>query len=217
MKGRVGRPGRQRIADNGIALVAVLMVTSLIAALAAAVVFIAMSGSLASANHAAGQQALYAADAAVEEILSELRAADWAAAPGAFASTRLADASPAPRAPDGTPVDLSRLTGALQAESDARYGLGPDHPVWRLAGRGAFRDLLPGLIVPPAYLVVWVADDGAERDGDPGHDSNRLVVVRADAFGSAAAHRSIEAALMLELSASPLRHEVRIASWREVR
>lgn len=193
------------------------MVTSLLGTLAAAIVFIVMSSHMASANHAAAQQALYAADAAIEETVTELRTVDWRTAPGTFVSTRLADGAPAPRAPDGTTIDAASLTRSLQAASDARYGAATDRPVWRLAGRAPFSDLLPGLIVPPAYLLVWVADDAEERDGDPARDTNGVVLIRAQAFGAAAAHRSIEAGLELEAAAAPPRREVRILFWREIR
>lgn len=186
-----------------------------------------MSDSLASANHGAAQQALYAADAALEETISELQAADWAALPGAFASSRLRDGSANPRSPDGTRLDLARLAAARQAESDARFSGLPDRPVWRLAGRARFGDLLPGLIVPPAYLLVWIADDPEDRDGDSQRDSNRTVVVRAEAFGASGAHRTVEATLMLQVAAPPVedpdappppeRREVRMLVWREVR
>ena len=44
----------------------------------------------------------------------------------------------------------------------------------------------------PLYLVVWVADDESDADGDPGADANRRILVWATAFGSAGARRSVE-------------------------
>lgn len=216
-----------RDGHSGSALLSTLIVTALLGTLVAALVLIVMSESLTSANHAAAQQALYAADAALEATISELEAADWASLPGGFVSGRLRDASADPRSPDGTRLDLGRLTTMRQAESDARFGALPDRPVWRLAGRAPFRDLLPGLNVPAAYLIVWVADDPDDRDGDSRRDSNRIVVLRAEAFGRSGAHRRVEATVSLQVATPPAedpdapsppeRREVRMLAWREVR
>ncbi len=221
------RGGTPHQRERGTALVTVLIVTTLVATLAAAIVLVVMSNGLASANYGAAQQALYAADAALEETIAELRAADWGGLPGGAASLRLHDGTASPRAPDGSAIAVARLQAALQADSDARYGASPNRPVWHLYGRAPYADLLPGLIVPPAYLVVWIADDGDERDGDPERDSNRIVLVRAEAFGSTGAHRTVEAVLALQTAPGtvvdpaapppPERREVRILSWREVR
>lgn len=212
---------------TGSALLSTLVVTALLGTLVAALVLVVMSESLTSANHAAAQEALYAADAALEAIISELRAADWTFLPGGFVSGRLRDGSADPQSPDGTRLDLARLTTRHQAESDARFGALPDRPVWRLAGRAQFLDLLPGLTVPAAYLIVWVADDPDERDRDTRRDSNRIVLIRAEAFGISGAHRSVEATLSLQVAARPAegpdappppeRREVRVLAWREVR
>ncbi len=216
-------PARRR----GSALLSTLIVTALLGTLVAALVLVVMSESLTSANHAAAQQALYAADAALEATISELQAADWPSLPGGFVSGRLRDGSADPRSPDGTRLDLARLMTLRQAESDARFGALPDRPVWRLAGRAPLRDLLPGLVVPTAYLLIWVADDPDERDADPQRDSNLIVLIRAEAFGPSGAHRSLEATLSLQVATPPVedpdappppeRRHVRMLAWREAR
>lgn len=216
--------------QHGTALIGVLMVTTLLATLSAAVVLVVMADSMANANYGAAQQALYAADAALEQTVSELRVADWGLAPGGVVSTRLWDGSQTPRAPDGTVLDLARLAAGRQADSDLVFGPSSNRPVWRLFGHAPFGDLTPGgVVVPPAYLIVWVADDGDERDGDPERDSNEVLVVRAEAFGASGAHRSVEATLSRQTGPAPgspgpgggvppaNRHEVRVLSWREVR
>jgi hypothetical protein len=48
--------------------------------------------------------------------------------------------------------------------------------------------------VSPAYLLVWVADDG-EGDGDPAVDSNGQILVHAEAYGASGACRGVEAAI----------------------
>lgn len=225
----IGYPSFPRAGESGSALICVLMVTTLLATLSAAAVLVVMTESIASANHGAAQQALYAADAALEQALSELQSADWRGLPGGTVSARLWDGAMAPRAPDGTVLDLARLATARQAESDAAFGISPDRPVWRLFGHAPLSDLAPaGTVVPPAYLLVWMADDGDERDGEPGLDSNGVLMVRVEAFGASHAHRSIEATLALQTgppaeaggpggAAPENRREVRVLSWREVR
>jgi hypothetical protein len=216
-------------AERGTALLCVLMVTTLLATLSAALVLVAITESMSSANHGAAQQALYAADAALEQTRGELATADWRITPGVGISGYLIDHEQMPRAPDGAVLDLAALTAARQAESDASFSPSPDRPLWRLFGHGRFGDLAPaGLSVPPAYLLVWVADDGDERDGDRGQDSNNVLLVRTEAYGVAGAHRSIEATLMLQTEPAgegesgvpappPVRRGVRVLSWKEVR
>jgi hypothetical protein len=217
------------VREAGTALICVLMVTTLLATLSAAAVLVVMTESMASANHGAAQQALYAADAALEQTLSELRAADWRSLPGVEVSAQLWDGALTPRGPDGAVLDLAQLLTARQAESDAAFGISPDRPVWRLFGHAPLSDLTPaGAVVPPAYLLVWMADDGDEEDGEPGRDSNDVLMVRVEAFGASHAHRSIEATLALQTGPAAEagepggpppdnRHEVRVLSWKEVR
>ena len=68
--------------QRGSALICVLMVTTLLATLSGALVLVVMSESMASANHGAAQQALYAAEAALEDTLSELQTSGLAHAAG---------------------------------------------------------------------------------------------------------------------------------------
>lgn len=221
------RPSIPRGREAGTALISVLMVTTLLTTLSAAAVLVVMTESMASANHAAAQQALYAADAALEQTLSEVQAADWRSLPGVAVSARLWDGALTPRAPDGAVLDLAQLATARQAESDVAFGISPDRPVWRLFGHAPLSDLAPpGAVVPPAYLLVWMADDGDERDGEPGRDSNNVLMVRVEAFGASHSHRSIEATLALQTAPAAEagggpppedRREVRVLSWKEVR
>jgi hypothetical protein len=214
--------------ERGTALICVLMVTTLLGTLSGALVLVALSETMASANHGTAEQALYAADAALEATLGELGSADWPGIPGAAVSARLQDPSPSPRTPDGRILDLAVLAAERQTASNAVFAPSPNRPVWHLFGRCPLTDLSPaGLVVPPAYLLVWIADDGDEADGDASRDSNQVVMVRAEGFGAAGAHRSVEATVALQNAPAgpppegggppPLRHAVRVLSWREVR
>jgi hypothetical protein len=222
----IGPPSRT--GQRGSALVCVLMVTTVLATLSGALVLVVMSESLASANHGAAQQAVYAAEAGLEDTLSELQTADWRGLPGMAASACLRDPAQTPRAPDGEALNLDALAAARQAESDGIFAASPDRPVWRLFGHGPFSDLAPGRRnMPAAYLLVWVADDGEDGDGDAVRDANNRVMLRVEAYGAGGAHRSIEALVMLQVLAAPppadgsppppVRTAVRVLSSREVR
>ena len=121
----------------------------------------------------------YASRAAASLATSELRRlpslrdigragtmAEVSATPGTFVDSTLT-----PRAPwGGAVLDLRALTVRIQAEADAAAGTAASHPIWRLFVYGSLSSLVPEAGVP-AYLAVWVADDGG------------LVLVRAAAFG----------------------------------
>jgi hypothetical protein len=62
-----------------------------------------------------------------------------------------------------------------------------------------------------SYVVVWVADDAAEADGDPQRDSNGLIAMRAEAFGPQGMQRTIDATLANDGAG------VKLVSWRDVR
>ena len=76
------------------------------------------------------------------------------------------------------------------------------------------------------YLVVWVADDGRETDGDPtadaaaeGEPGHGIVRVRAEVFGRAGSRRAIEAevARVCLPGAEGCSTGIRVQSWQELR
>ena len=188
--------------DRGSALICVLMVTTLLATLSGALVLVVMSETMASANHGAAQQALYAAEAALDDTLGELQTTDWRALPGAAVSACLRDAALTPRAPDGTVLNLAALAAQRQAESDAVFAA-----VARPAGVASFRSWLirrprgrQGECAPrlPSRL-------GCRRWGGWGWRWRTRFEQRGDgageAYGGAGAHRSIEATVALQVLA----------------
>ena len=66
---RVGR------SESGAALLAALLVTSLLTTIAAALTFVTVAETLASANHGTAQEVAYAADAGLERTIADKRAA----------------------------------------------------------------------------------------------------------------------------------------------
>jgi hypothetical protein len=222
--------------EQGVALLCALMVTTVVGTLGGALVFLATTESLISANHRIAQQALFAADAGIERAIAGLRTLeDWTAVPGTPGVPSIDDFQDfalAPRTADGTVLDLSQLTRVRQAGSDALFGGAPNAPVWRLLAHAPLARLMPaGVSSPPAYVVVWVADDVDDEDGDPLRDSNGVLMVHAEAFASSGTRRRVEAILARERqpigaaaeeageppAETAQRTEIRLMSWREVR
>ena len=212
--------------QRGTALLCTLMVTTLLGMLGGALVLLVTTESMISANQRAAQQALYAADAGIERAIAGLRTLpDWRGVPGTGGEPAMADffdGALAPRLGDGTILDLARLTAGRQAESDAVYGVSANRPVWQLLAHAPLGRLTGGS-PPAAYVIVWIADDVDEADGDPLHDSNGVLMLRAEAFGLRGARRRVEASLAREPQADGtadssgepvMRTEVRMISWR---
>ena len=78
---------------------------------------------------------------------------------------------------------------------------GMNNPVWRVFAYGPIARLLQARgIASSFYVVVMIADDPAENDGDPSADGDdaanpgsHTVSVRAESFGPRGAHRTIDA------------------------
>ena len=116
------------------------------------------------------------------------------------------------------------------------YGLGPAkqgpsfeeyvasiHPQDREFMRSLINRMIAEARPALPYVVVWVADDPDDRDGDPGRDSNDIVIVRSCAFGVRGARRTVEATILREsaqdgaVAGGVTRSDVSMIAWREVR
>jgi len=211
--------------DRGSALLCTLMVISLIATLAAALALVVTTEARVSGNYYGSQQGLYAAEAGVERAIGELRLLPtWRDVPGPSSTTLAADFNDAlavARAPDGSTLNLAQLTVRRQTESDAVYPAGPDRPVWRLYAHAPLDRMLPGAGHDTAYVVVWVADDSDDLDGNAAVDANDIVMIRAEAFGPRGSKRAVEATIAREEAMDATlpgvrRSDVRTIVWREV-
>ncbi len=219
------RRGESWFGERGAALVCALMVIALLSTLGAALVVVVTTECLIGANHRAAQLGLYGADAGVERAIGELRRlASWQAVPSAAStSPDFNDGAMAPRMPDDTVLDLAGLTAERQAESDVFYPGGPDRPVWRLFAHASLDRMVAGGIgAASPYVVVWVADDPDDLDGDPDRDANNIVLVRSEAFGVRGARRTVEATIALHTALDATmpgatRSDVSLIAWRQVR
>jgi hypothetical protein len=206
--------------EAGAALIVALLIALLLGAIGAVLVALANTESALSAAYRHVHEAMNGAEAGAELALHDLAAiGDWSAVvavPPANRTARFVDRTMFPTAPNGQTLDLAALTANRQRESDARDGpglFGADSPQWRLFAYARLSDLLPrSEPVFPVYLVVWVADDGVDGDGDPAADANGIILIRSEAFGSGGARRVIEAAVGRAENQS-----IRLLSWREAR
>ena len=187
--------------DHGMAVIIALLLALLLGAIAAALVTLTTTETSISLSFRHAQETSHGAEAALERALHDLAAmADWSAAlaaPPANVTSTFDDGETVPRTPAGRSLDLTRLTAERQAESDVRAGpdvFGADSPAWRLFAHAPLGALMTGDGFDlPLYLVVWVADDEWDGDGNPAVDRNGRILVRAHAFGAGGAERTAEA------------------------
>lgn len=187
-----------RAREDGAALLLALLTTMLLAGVAALLIVVSTTETLISTAHRHTLEAAYAAESAFSRAVRDLDAiADWSlvlALPPANLQSTFSDGQSSPRTPDGRTLDLAGLTAARQADSGADSpGLGPDAPGWRLFGHASLASVLPPLHPsPPAYVVVWVADDGFDGDGDPARDANGRLQLFAEAHGIARTRQAVQ-------------------------
>jgi type IV pilus assembly PilX-like protein len=196
------------VREDGTALVIALMAVMLLTALGAAVIMVTNTETRISGNYRNGQEALYAADAAVERVVQDLlmvpRWNDILA--GSAQSSFVDGAANAEKAlPGGGVMRLDTATTQLQADSDAGAVWGANNPRWRLFAWGPLHDMVPGTeIDSPMYMAVWIADDPADAppdpagnpgtvpDGNPLVDANGTLTLHAEAFGPGLTRKVIE-------------------------
>ena len=203
--------------ERGAALVAVLLSTVMVSAIGAALTVTANTESTIASSFRIDRELAYAAEAAVELAIQDVRLAPrWDDLLNGTQATTFLDQSAVPVLPTGGSLDLRALTGRVQAATNARIA-GPNTPQWQLVASGRLADIAGrGSIESPAYLVVWVADDVSETDGNPAADSNDVIVVRGEAVGSGGRTRTLD--VTVTRAGIPAGQPgLRVISWREVR
>ena len=182
--------------ERGTALIIALMAMMLLTALGAAVVMVSSTETHISSNYRNGQEALYAADAAVERVVQDLLMIPrWNDILSGTAQSGFVDGAAGAQKtlPGGGVMTLTAATQALQAETDTANLWGPNNPQWRLFAWGPLSDMLPNdTIDSPMYLAVWVADDPAEEDGNPQADTNGVLTLHAEAIGPSGSRKVVE-------------------------
>jgi hypothetical protein len=175
-------------AERGAALLFAVAATLMLTTIGVGLILATMTESMIAGGYQSGHEAFYAADAGLEWAVWELgRREDWTGLPGTVRPA-VFTGTPSVARP---PVEVAAATATLQRSSDAVHGTGLQRRLWYLLGSGWLSGLT-GVDGSPWYVVVWIADDPAEADGQPGLDTTRRLLVHVEAYGPREARRSVE-------------------------
>jgi hypothetical protein len=212
--------------QRGTALLIAITLVLMLAAIGAAVSIATRTETLIAANFRQSREMLYAAEGAIALAVRDLgEIADWSAVlSGAVASSFTDGAALGTRTlPGGGTVVLCctapSLTDDVQRRAHGSRSWGDDTPQWQIFAWGpAAGWLAPGRIDSAMYIVVWVADDPADGDGNPAADANGILELHAHAMGPAGGRRVVEVLIARpQAGGIPRPPGVRILSWRDLR
>ncbi len=184
--------------ERGIALIVVLMATMLLTALVLSLVMVTSGETMLTANYRHSQETLYGADAAVERVVQDiLTVSQWnqLISAGGNLQSSFTEGPTNVTLPDGTVIDVFKERDRLQALSDTTGVWGANNPRWQVYAYGPLSSILPDGVDSPVYVVVLVADDPSETDGNPSVDSNGVLTLHAEAFGAGGARKVVEVTL----------------------
>ena len=221
--------------EQGAALVIAVMGMTLMLALGGALVLLSTSETAIAANFRASHESLYAADAAIERAVADLRnIADWTPVLSGTIQSPFVDgpSSGVRTLADGSridPGDVANLATCQHAAlcSPAEIAAitqdrpwGANNPRWIPFAYGPLARLAPGTIDSAFYVITLVGDDPSENDDDPMRDGvvvggrpnpgAGVLSLRAEAFGPRAAHHVVEATIARTSA------ELRVVSWRDI-
>ena len=203
--------------ERGAALVVSLMAMLLLSALGLALVMTTMTETKIAGNFTTSQEAMYAADAAIERTIQDvLTVADWDNMLDGTTKSAFIDGTPGTRTVHGgftfnlneatNLMNCNKTTTCSTSEMDALTEdrpWGANNPRWQLYAYGPVNDFIStGTINSPLYVVVWVADDPSENDNDPtkdgvdsGNAGTGVITLRASAYGAGGVNRIIDVTL----------------------
>jgi hypothetical protein len=199
--------------DQGSGVLLAMIVMGTMLALGLGLVAVSSTERAIAGNHQAGVEALYAAEALAEYVLTELASdASWSPALTGERHSAFLDPTSQPTTPWNEALDLSAITTRIQQQSDATWSAGLDTPQWRVFAAGPLETLVGSGNIGSMFLIAWVADDVADADADPGADNNGLVMIRAQAVGPAGLQRALLIVFRRDEGGG-----CRVGAWREVR
>jgi PilX N-terminal len=192
----MARFDERRRDERGTALIIALMAMMLLTALGAAVVMVSSTETHISSNYRTSQEALYAADAAVERVVEDLLMIPrWNDILSGASQSAFVDgaAGVSKTLPGGGTITLTSATTALQSDTDTLNLWGPNNPQWKLFAWGPLSNMLPNNQIDSSmYVAVWVADDPAETDANPLTDGNGTLTLHAEAIGPSGTRKVVE-------------------------
>jgi hypothetical protein len=201
--------------DGGAALITALMAMLLLSALGLALVLSTTTESMITGNFRYGQEALYAADGAVERVMDDLLTVpDWNNILKGTVRSAFIDGAPSGTRTmgDGTTIDLTQATNVANCGHIATCTVvemntstedrpwGTNNPRWVLYAYGPLNTMVPtSTINSNIYVIVWVGDDQSENDDDPTTDGNSqtnpgsgVLAMHVEAFGPQGTHKVLE-------------------------
>lgn len=224
--------------EDGFAVIVAMMGLVMIGALGTALVLATSVETMIARSFRDGAGALYAADAAAAHATQELSAtADWTTVLTGSTRSVLVDGMPdgVRRLDDGSTISLTEIlnlancgkmtacSGEDLIATDSDRAWGTNNPHWQLFAWGRLADLVG--VASPFYVIVLVADDPAETDGNPlvdgsgsGNPGSGVLALRAEAFAPGGRHGVVEMTVARiepdELDSNPEPRRVRVVSWR---
>jgi hypothetical protein len=222
--------------DSGVALLIAMVVLVLISALSSALVLWTMTEAQIARGFGIGLEGRYAAGAAAERALIDLgAAADWTAVLDGSRRSSFNDGAPSGtrRLPDNSTIDLdvvrnwancahaSTCSDTELAAVTAERPWGANNPRWQLFAYGPLSEVTAPSIISPFYVIVLVADDPSERDGNPLRDAvdpkdpgAGVIQIRGEAFGPRGAHRVVALTVARAVAGAAGPATLRVVSWR---
>ena len=209
---------RPRAGEAGMALVHVLLLLTVITAVAGGAAMLARIEVAVSAAHRTDRDAAYAAQAVLAVALRELDGLpDWDGVLGGVRHAAFSDgAVSSPRQlPGGGQVVVCCARDSATARVDAETGM-----AWRPFAWQSLAALLQVADAPRQYVVAWITDDPADMDGNSSADSNDRLMVRAEAITPAGGRKGM--AVLIQRAPLDAAHGSRpagleILSWHELR
>ena len=211
--------------ERGVAfLVAIAFIATLTAAAGAAALNARLE-SLLSLSFRESAEARALARGGIARAVADLSPmADWTPALSAAVSTFVDGAATDSKVlPGGDAVVLccssDSLTAQLQQRGNGGRSWGANTPQWRPFGWGPASRWLDAGRASPYYLVIWIADDIDDGDGDPARDANGVLLLHAAALGRGGGRRTLQAVIRRARDAddAPATRGVGIVSLHETR
>jgi hypothetical protein len=224
--------------DRGIALLIALAILVVISGLSSALVLWTMTEAQIARDFGTGVEGRYAAGAAAERALVDLSAAaDWNGVLDGSIHSTFNDGAPAGmrRLSDNTTIDLdvvrnSANCGHASACSETELTAvtserpwGANNPRWQLFAYGPLSDVSSPPVASPFYVVVLVADDPSEQDGNPLRDAvdpmdpgAGIIQLRGEAFGPRGSHRVVALTVARSAAGAAAPMAVRVISRRSL-
>jgi hypothetical protein len=175
----------------GVAILHVLMLTTVLMAIAEGAALLARVEVRVSHFHRSEREAAYAAQAMLASSIQELEnAPDWTAIlSGAQVASFVDGPLDLPRQiPGAGTVNVCCGAGSLTARVRAETG----NP-WQPFGWQSVRGLLNLPDAPKQYVVTWVLDDRDESDGNALVDSNDRIALRVESVSALGVRKTLGA------------------------